>query len=85
MSAEIVNLNRARKARRRQEKLREAETNRLKFGQRKSARALHEAEKALAERKLDEQHMSGRAVTTMPEKTTSLDDARDDEDCGGAS
>ncbi|MBV9993162.1 MAG: DUF4169 family protein [Alphaproteobacteria bacterium] len=53
MTAEIVNLRRARKARGRAEKEREAEANRAKHGTPKSARDLAEARAQKAARDLE--------------------------------
>jgi hypothetical protein len=51
--AEIVNLRRARKAKKRAEADRVAEAHRVAFGRRKAERDLTEKEKALAARRLD--------------------------------
>lgn len=51
--AEIVNLRRARKAKKRAEAARDADANRIAFGRTKDERALSDKEKALAARKLD--------------------------------
>ena len=50
---EIVNLRRARKAKKRTDADRTAETNRIAFGRTKDERQLSEKEQALAARKLD--------------------------------
>jgi hypothetical protein len=53
MTAEIINLRRARKARARLERDREAAQNRARFGRAKVERASQEAEADLAARRLD--------------------------------
>lgn len=53
MSAEIVNLRKARKARDRVAKEKRAEENRQKFGRTKAERERGEAEGAIAVRRLD--------------------------------
>ena len=50
--AEIVNLNRARKARARAEKARQAEANRVAHGTPKAIRKLSDAQKDKAEQRL---------------------------------
>lgn len=50
---EIVNLRRARKAKKRAEDARAADENRIAFGRPKAERALSEKEQALAARRLD--------------------------------
>jgi hypothetical protein len=50
---EIVNLRRARKVKKRAADDRTAEANRIAFGRSKAERALTDAEKALAAKKLD--------------------------------
>ena len=50
---EVVNLRRARKRRDRAHAAKEADGNRIAFGRAKSERALSEAERALAERRLE--------------------------------
>jgi hypothetical protein len=52
--AEIINLNRARKARARVDKQAEAEANRAKFGRSKAQKQAEAAEKARAAKMLDE-------------------------------
>lgn len=51
--AEIINLRRARKQRKRDEADRQAEQNRISFGRSKPERSLTEAERKLAARRLD--------------------------------
>lgn len=51
--AEIINLRRARKQRKRSEADRQAEQNRISFGRSKAERGLADAEKALASRRLE--------------------------------
>jgi hypothetical protein len=51
--AEIINLNRARKAKARVDKQAEAEANRAKFGRSKAEKLADAAERARAERELD--------------------------------
>lgn len=53
MSAEIVNLNRVRKARARADRGRAAQENRAKFGVAKSERTKFEAERSKADTELD--------------------------------
>lgn len=53
MSAEIVNLRKARKARDRLAKEKQAEENRVKFGRTKAERERLEADKSLTARWLD--------------------------------
>ncbi|AZO76437.1 MULTISPECIES: DUF4169 family protein [unclassified Bosea (in: a-proteobacteria)] len=56
--AEIVNLRRARKARDRASAEAQAEQNRIAFGRTKAERRLTEAEKTLAERRLEGHRLS---------------------------
>ncbi|MEI5665366.1 DUF4169 family protein [Bosea sp. CCNWLW174] len=56
--AEIVNLRRARKARDRASAEAKAEQNRIAFGRTKAERKLTEAEKTLAERRLEGHRLS---------------------------
>jgi hypothetical protein len=56
--AEIVNLRRARKARDRASSEAQAEQNRIAFGRTKAERKLTEAEKTLAERRLEGHRLS---------------------------
>ncbi|KQU51880.1 hypothetical protein ASG72_10315 [Bosea sp. Leaf344] len=51
--AEIINLRRARKQRKRDEQDRQAAQNRVSFGRSKPERALAEAEQTLASRRLE--------------------------------
>ena len=51
--AEIINLNRARKARAKATSQAEADTNRAKFGRSKAEKQAEAAERARAERDLD--------------------------------
>ena len=60
--AEIVNLRRARKARDRASAEAKAEQNRMAFGRTKAERKLTEAEKTLAERRLE-----GHRLTDDPD------------------
>lgn len=56
--AEIVNLRRARKARNRATSEAQAAQNRIDFGRTKAERTLTEAEKSLAERRLEGHRLS---------------------------
>ena len=51
--AQIINLNRARKAKARVDKQAEAQANRAKFGRTKAEKQVEAAERACAERDLD--------------------------------
>ena len=53
MAAEIINLRRARKAKARTAREKEAEANRLAFGRTKAERAATEAERDRAERGIE--------------------------------
>ena len=53
MSAELINLRKARKKKQRAEKKVRAEENRVKFGQPSTARAALEAQSRLQQRRLD--------------------------------
>jgi hypothetical protein len=53
MSAEIINLRRARKVKQRQQAEAQATENRAKFGQSKAARSARDAEQDLEVRRLD--------------------------------
>jgi hypothetical protein len=55
---DVVNLRRARKARDRASAEAQAEQNRIAFGRTKAERKLTEAEKTLAERRLDGHRLS---------------------------
>lgn len=59
MAADVVNLNRARKAQARAEKERRVAENRVRFGQPKSERAKRGAEKQRAQRDLDGKKIDG--------------------------
>ena len=74
MTADIVNLNKFRKARERVEAEKQAEENRAKFGRTKL-----EKEKAKAERRSKDQALDGAALPSR------LDDAHDDLDPGNVS
>ena len=52
--AEVVNLNKARKAKAKTDRAAKAKTNRVAFGRTKAEKVLTEAERRLAERKLDD-------------------------------
>jgi len=56
--AEIINLNRARKARARAEAGKTAADNRVKFGRTKAEKTLARAEKALEEKRIDGQKLT---------------------------
>ncbi len=53
MTAEIINLNKVRKARERADREREAQENRIKFGQSKSERNLVDAQHRKSQTELD--------------------------------
>lgn len=53
MTAEIINLNKVRKARERADREREAQENRIKFGQSKSERGLVDAQHRKSQAELD--------------------------------
>lgn len=53
MTAEIINLNRVRKARERADKERQATLNRAKYGQPKAERERGEAERLIDDKRLD--------------------------------
>ncbi len=57
MSATPINLNRARKARARDEKRKQADANSVKFGRTKAERALDKAREEKANRTLDGHHL----------------------------
>lgn len=63
MSADVVNLRQARKARTRSEKEKQAEQNRLTFGRSKAEKTLTKALNAKAEKTLDQ----GRLETSDDE------------------
>ncbi len=52
--AEVVNLNKARKAKAKAGRVTQAKTNRVAFGRTKAEKVLTEAERRLADRKLDD-------------------------------
>lgn len=63
MTAEIVNLNKVRKARERAERERGAHENRLKYGQTKADRNLFDAKQRKSQAELDGSHrQSGRMI-----------------------
>jgi GAF domain-containing protein len=66
MSAEIVNLRLARKAKARSEKERQAEQNRISFGRTKQEKTLTRALNEKAEKRLDQ----GRIERTGPSDDT---------------
>lgn len=70
MTAEIVNLRKARKARDRADKEKRAEENRVKHGRTKAEREQAEASKHLSDRKLDA-HLRPPQVTSQKAKNTS--------------
>ncbi len=51
---DVVNLNRFKKQKAREERSAEADANRVKFGRTKAEKDLDKAEKTLAEKKLDD-------------------------------
>ncbi len=75
MTAEIVNLNKVRKARERAEKAKTAQDNRAKFGRAK-------AEREMAARELDQRTS---ALDGAQRDTPRLDDNHDDLDPGNVS
>ncbi|MCO4055581.1 MAG: DUF4169 family protein [Bosea sp.] len=66
MSAEIINLRKARKAKARDAANAEAQANRVAFGRTKAERSASGADKALAARKLDAHRLTSAA--DPPEK-----------------
>jgi hypothetical protein len=66
MSAEIINLRRARKAKARDAADAEAQANRIAFGRTKAERSASEADRTLAARKLDAHRLT--AAPQPPEK-----------------
>ncbi|MBX9757131.1 MAG: DUF4169 family protein [Beijerinckiaceae bacterium] len=56
---EVVNLRRARKDRTRAEADKKADANRLAFGRTKSEKSLTQAERAIAERRIDGHRLDG--------------------------
>lgn len=75
MTAEIINLNKVRKARERADREREAQENRLKYGQSKSERSLADAHHRKSQGELDGARRDGHRET----------DEADDFDPGSAS
>lgn len=59
MTAEIINLNKVRKARERADREREAHENRLKYGQSKSERGLVDAQQRKSQVELDRARREG--------------------------
>lgn len=59
VTAEIINLRKARKARDRAEKQKRAEENRVKFGRMKGEREKAERDQALTLRRLDDHRREG--------------------------
>ncbi len=62
MSADIVNLNKARKERARSEARRRADENRRRFGQSKAERTKSESERAAVDKTLDGAHRTSRTI-----------------------
>ena len=62
MTAEVINLNKARKARERAIRENEANENRLKHGQSKSERTLFQAERRKSQAELDGVKRDGRSI-----------------------
>ena len=60
MTAEIVNLNKVRKARERANREREAEEHRMQFGQSKSERKLFDAQSRKSQMDLDHAHRQNK-------------------------
>lgn len=79
MPADIVNLNRFRKARAKQAARETAEQNRLKHGESRTSRQSRDALQALNERRLD-QSIVDKPVSTTPVATTTAPPAFDYED-----
>ena len=69
MTAEIVNLNKVRKARERANREREAHENRMKYGQAKSERTVFEAQQRKSQADLD----GARREPGRPEGTDDID------------
>lgn len=74
MTAEIINLRQVRKAKEREEKERQASENRRKYGLTKEERERIEAERALADQRMD-----------GLKRGEALDEASDDLDPGNVS
>lgn len=66
MSAEIVNLRKARKARDKLAKEKRADENRAKFGRSKAERERKEAESAITNRRLDAHRRDGADDESEP-------------------
>jgi len=79
MSAEIVNLNKARKARERAEERRAADENRMRHGRTKAERRAEDSARVR-----HEQTVAG-AERMPPEPAPRLDDEHDDLDPGSVS
>ena len=60
MTAEIINLNKVRKARERADREREAHENRLKYGQSKSERSLADAQQRKTQSDLEGARREGK-------------------------
>ena len=69
MTAEIVNLNKVRKARERANREREAHENRIKYGQAKSERTIVDAQQRKSQADLD----GARREPVRPEDTDDAD------------
>lgn len=74
MTAEIVNLRKARKARDRAAKEKRAEENRVKFGRTKAEREQAEASKDLSLRRLDAHKRPAEAAVKAGDEDASQDD-----------
>jgi Domain of unknown function (DUF4169) len=59
MSADIVNLNRARKAKKRDDAERQADANRAKFGRPKAEREREDAAREIEQKRLDAHKRDG--------------------------
>ncbi len=70
MTAEIINLNKVRKARERADREREAHENRLKYGQSKSERSLADTQHRKSQGELD----GARREDKAPAATDDVDD-----------
>ncbi len=67
MTAEIINLNKVRKARERADREREAHENRLKYGQSKTERSLADAQHRKSQADLDGAHREKRRAEDEPD------------------
>lgn len=67
MTAEVINLNKARKARERAIREMEANENRLKHGQSKSERSLLQSERRKSQSELDGARRDGRHIPIFPD------------------